>query len=77
MEQKTATIIYNKNITAPEILRESIEDMGFDAFLPESDTSVKINIFGMTCQSCVNSIEGKIGTNPGVKSIKVDITIIV
>lgn len=32
---------------------------------------IRINIFGMTCQSCVKNIEGTICQKPGIISIKV------
>lgn len=35
--------------------------------------SVRLPIIGMTCQSCVRNIEGKIGTKCGVKSAKVSL----
>lgn len=35
--------------------------------------SVRLPIIGMTCQSCVRNIEGKIGTKSGVKSVKVSL----
>ncbi|KAJ9589439.1 hypothetical protein L9F63_017342 [Diploptera punctata] len=73
LEHKTATIIYNPNITSPETLRNDIDDMGFDATLPGSEASVEINIIGMTCQSCVNTIEGNMASKTGVKSIKVSL----
>ena len=34
-------------------------------------STIKICIEGMTCQSCVNNIEGMIGVHPGVIDIKV------
>lgn len=71
LEEKTATIMYNTSMTSPEELRNSIDDMGFDASLLMPGTSVKIGITGMTCQSCVNSIESTIGSLPGVLSIQV------
>lgn len=73
LEQKTATIMYITSLTSPEELRNSIADMGFDASLQTSVANVKIDIIGMTCQSCVSSIEGNIGSMPGVLSIKVSL----
>lgn len=32
---------------------------------------IRINIFGMTCQSCVKNIEGTISQKPGILNIKV------
>jgi Cu+-exporting ATPase len=58
-------------VTSPDILRNSIADMGFDASLHRSEADVKIDIVGMTCQSCVSSIEGNIGSMPGVLNITV------
>lgn len=37
------------------------------------DNSLVVNIVGMTCQSCVNSIESVIGQMPGIYSIKVTV----
>ncbi|XP_066991020.2 copper-transporting ATPase 1 isoform X2 [Anabrus simplex] len=71
LERKEARIEYNSAMTTPQQLRIAIEDMGFDARLP--DAAVIISISGMTCQSCVNSIESTIGAIPGVKSIKVSL----
>lgn len=36
-------------------------------------SSVRLPINGMTCQSCVRSIEGNIRTKPGIVSIKVNL----
>jgi Cu+-exporting ATPase len=58
-------------MTSPEELRNHIDDVGFDALLPTSEADVKIDIAGMTCQSCVSGIEGNIGSMPGVLSITV------
>jgi Cu+-exporting ATPase len=63
--------MYIPSVTSPEVLRNSISDMGFDASLHASEADVKIDITGMTCQSCVSSIEGNIGSMPGVLSITV------
>lgn len=41
--------------------------------LSSKTSSVKIRIDGMTCQSCVKSIEGTIGDHLGVVNIKVDL----
>lgn len=41
--------------------------------LSSKTSSVKIRIEGMTCQSCVKSIEGTIGDHSGVVNIKVDL----
>ena len=71
LEKKTGVIVYNPNITSPDILKDAIEDMGFEANLPETYKNITVNIDGMTCQSCVRSIEGMISEKTGVISIKV------
>jgi Cu+-exporting ATPase len=63
--------MYIPSMTSPEALRNNIADMGFDASLQTSVANVKIDIIGMTCQSCVSNIEGNIGSRLGVFSIKV------
>lgn len=38
---------------------------------PNAAEQVRINIYGMTCQSCVKNIESCVSTKPGIISIKV------
>ena len=79
---KAAQIHYSPEKATAEQLREAIEDMGFDARLLGDDNSTvnkdvriaKISVKGMTCMSCVNTIEGNMSNKPGVKSIKVSLT---
>ncbi|KAM8977604.1 copper-transporting ATPase 2 [Pelodytes ibericus] len=86
LEQNNALINYIHTAITPQKICEEIEDMGFDASISESkDFSqslkfgeprvevVQIRIDGMTCQSCVNTIEGKIGKIHGVMKIKVSL----
>jgi cation transport ATPase len=54
-----------------------MDNLGFGAFseplLPAAggNESVEINVDGMTCQSCVRTIEDSMRHKPGVKDIKV------
>ena len=82
LAEKKASIVYDPTFTDPETLRSHIDDMGFEASLPQAQTTKKpssssaevvISVKGMTCNSCVNNIEGTIGEKPGVKSIKVSL----
>jgi Cu+-exporting ATPase len=75
LEKKAGYIHYNPSVTNPQVLCAAIEDMGFDAFLPSSSDSVtyKLHVEGMTCNSCVKSIESVISEKSGVKSVKVDL----
>lgn len=61
------------NQMTPKDILKAIEDVGFSAFLSDEEKSrhVDIIINGMTCQSCVNSIESHIGKLKGIHSIKV------
>lgn len=38
-----------------------------------ASTTMRVNIEGMRCQSCVKNIEGTIGSRPDVLSVKVDL----
>ncbi|XP_053521545.1 copper-transporting ATPase 2 isoform X2 [Artibeus jamaicensis] len=73
-------------ISLPQICRR-IEDMGFGASISEGradswplrsspalEAVVKLRVEGMTCQSCVNSIEGKIGKLQGVVRVRVSLS---
>lgn len=76
LEDEKAMIQYNTSLTTPEKLKELIEDIGFEAILPKEDSqfcNATINIEGMTCNSCVKSIEGKISKRTGVQSIHVSL----
>ncbi|KAM9319864.1 copper-transporting ATPase 2 [Gastrophryne carolinensis] len=87
LNQSKAVIHYIASEITPENICEEIEDMGFDADIQEHSETllslknthckeevVKIRILGMTCQSCVNKIERKIGKLQGVLKIKVSLT---
>ncbi|XP_038063092.1 copper-transporting ATPase 1-like isoform X2 [Patiria miniata] len=76
LQEETATVKYNPSETNPERLREAIDDIGFECYIPQDKPDTRravINIQGMTCNSCVRSIEGKIGEKIGVRSIKVSL----
>ncbi|KAM9039778.1 copper-transporting ATPase 2 isoform 1-T2 [Sarcophilus harrisii] len=87
LEQSNATVKYIPlTINLPQICSE-IGDMGFDAYIAEgkaaswppkpssADEAVtKLRVEGMTCQSCVNTIEGKVGKLQGVLKIKVSLS---
>ncbi|XP_023573010.1 copper-transporting ATPase 2 isoform X4 [Octodon degus] len=46
---------------------------GLDSMCPSPATTGTISILGMTCQSCVKSIEGRISSLKGIVSIKVSL----
>lgn len=81
LERETARIAYDPNITNPPDLKEAIEDLGFDAFLPpsaagsssSSNVKCEIGVDGMTCHSCVELIEDGIGKRAGITSVAVSL----
>ncbi|XP_078099530.1 copper-transporting ATPase 2 [Sander vitreus] len=87
-QNATALIVYQPLLVTQQELREKIGDMGFGATLSADDPSgydiscwqrdllnstVNIWIVGMTCNSCVQSIEGRISQMTGVRSIAVSL----
>lgn len=71
-----ATVEYDPSvITEDQKIADMIEDVGFEAKLvqPKSDDTVQLQVFGMTCASCVHSIERGVSKVPGVHSITVNL----
>nr|XP_023018681.1 copper-transporting ATPase 1 isoform X1 [Leptinotarsa decemlineata] len=78
LQEKYGLVNYDPTTVTPQEICEYIEDMGFDASLPllsddKEVSSCFIDIRGMTCNSCVQSIEGMLSTRDGVKMIKVNL----
>uniref|UniRef100_H0ZW68 Copper-transporting ATPase 2 n=1 Tax=Taeniopygia guttata TaxID=59729 RepID=H0ZW68_TAEGU len=86
LEQNNAVIKYLQLEISPEQICQEILDMGFDANIAEEklttatvnlpslkEAVAKLRVEGMTCQSCVTNIEGKIRKLHGVAKIKVSL----
>ncbi|KAM7131434.1 copper-transporting ATPase 2 isoform 2-T3 [Ciconia maguari] len=86
LEKNNAVIKYLQSDISPEQICQEIQDMGFDANVTEErlttatinlsclrEAVVKLQVEGMTCQSCVTNIEGKIRKLHGVAKIKVSL----
>ncbi|KGL91128.1 Copper-transporting ATPase 2, partial [Charadrius vociferus] len=86
LEQNNAVIKYLQSEISPEQICQEIQDMGFDTNISEErlttatvnlsclrEAVVKLRVEGMTCQSCVTNIEGKIRKLHGVAKIKVSL----
>uniref|UniRef100_A0A8C4LD68 Copper-transporting ATPase 1 n=1 Tax=Equus asinus asinus TaxID=83772 RepID=A0A8C4LD68_EQUAS len=86
LENRSAIVKYNASLVTPETLRKAIEAISpgqyrvsFPSEIPLNIVSqpltqeTVINIDGMTCNSCVQSIEGVISKKAGVKSIRVSL----
>ncbi|KAG8226385.1 hypothetical protein J437_LFUL011922, partial [Ladona fulva] len=77
LAEKNAAIEYDPSVTSLEKLRDAIEDMGFEAILPSSRSGpldVRIGVVGMTCNSCVKSIEGCLMQTDGVLKAQVSLS---
>ncbi|KAM4862313.1 copper-transporting ATPase 2 [Urocitellus parryii] len=87
LEQGSATVKYVPSVISLQQICHQIEEMGFEASiaegkasswpsrsLPAQEAVVKLRVEGMTCQSCVNSIEGKIRKLQGVVRVKVSLS---
>ncbi|KAG0345988.1 hypothetical protein BG004_002684 [Podila humilis] len=72
-----ATIEYRMGETTPQEIASLIDDIGFEAQpIPETlKNQVDLQIFGMTCASCVNTIETELIKMPGVISASVSLTL--
>ena len=87
LEQGSAEVRYVPSVVSLMQICHQIEDMGFQASVaegkatswpsrvsPASEAVVKLRVEGMTCQSCVSSIEGKIGKLQGVVRVRVSLS---
>ncbi len=71
---------YDPALVSPDGVRQYVEDAGFEASLDLPAATGKevvdkclISVGGMTCQSCVKSIERQVGEARGVRSIRVSL----
>ncbi|KAJ8785526.1 hypothetical protein J1605_007123 [Eschrichtius robustus] len=87
LEQGSAMVRYVPSVLSLPQVCCQIEDMGFQAtvaegkassqpsrFSPALEAVVKLRVEGMTCRSCVSSIEGKIGKLQGVLRVRVSLS---
>ncbi|KAL3879476.1 hypothetical protein ACJMK2_031772, partial [Sinanodonta woodiana] len=77
LEEKKAYIKHIPSKILAKQIAEKIDDMGFGAELVRirSDSQVtKVNVEGMTCQSCVTTIESKMKNVSGVNRITVSLS---
>eukprot|EP00045_Choanoeca_perplexa_P018072 m.277030 g.277030 ORF g.277030 m.277030 type:complete len:1176 (-) comp17703_c0_seq2:2757-6284(-) len=71
-----AEVEYDVRQVDAAAIRAMIEDAGFTALelTVRADDEVHLNIEGMSCASCVNTIESKLLDMPGVRSASVSLT---
>lgn len=83
LSENAGYIDYDPTLTDPRTIASDIDDMGFVCpYATEDENSddaynkigkVQINIEGMTCQSCVWTIEENISKKNGIFTIKVNL----
>ncbi|CAO3692789.1 unnamed protein product [Rhizopus stolonifer] len=74
---ESARVRHTDQLTAGQIA-EAIHDMGFDAFLMTEDVTpdasqLQLQIYGMTCASCVHAVENGIQKLNGVSAVSVNL----
>ncbi|XP_073899561.1 copper-transporting ATPase 2 isoform X3 [Castor canadensis] len=87
LEQGSAAVKYVPSIMSLQQICHQVGDMGFEASIAEGraaswpsrsssaqEAVVKLRVEGMTCQSCVSSIEGKVRKLQGVVRVKVSLS---
>jgi len=75
LEQKFSFIGYDPLLTSPASLAAVVDDIGFEVSLGDCETlsATWVNVNGMTCQSCVQHIEGMVRDVIGVRSVSVSL----
>lgn len=78
LSENAGYIDYDPSLTDPKTISLLIDDMGFDCPYEPSDElnqiiDTRINIEGMTCQSCVRNITENISAKEGIVNILVSL----
>lgn len=79
LAEKFGFVLYDTSQLTPQDICDYIEDIGFEASLPllqDSEGLVNtciVHIEGMTCNSCVKSIEGMLSVKEGIRDVKVNL----
>ncbi|ORX91573.1 heavy metal translocatin [Basidiobolus meristosporus CBS 931.73] len=79
LENNTVDLKFEPQVINIQTILESIEDCGFIASLQsqvplsKSNTTVQLDVQGMTCQSCVKAIHNVLSPTPGVIDLEVSL----
>jgi len=78
LQNKQGVIQFCSQLIQSEDIINTVEELGFDASIckegiKKRTSSGSLNIEGMTCNSCVETIETQIGCYTGIQSIKVSL----
>lgn len=67
-------IVFDSTRVNLDTIKKTIEYAGYEVIEEELVEDVTLKIEGMTCQSCVRSIEVNLGKEPGVNEVVVNLT---
>ena len=67
------SVEYDEKIISQEDIIKVVEKLGYSILPIKNNKEVELDIQGISCQTCVNRIEKKIGSLPGVDSICVNL----
>ncbi|RCI03805.1 hypothetical protein CU098_011382 [Rhizopus stolonifer] len=75
---ESATVSYDPTVIQINQIIDSINDMGFDATVlvdnvQQRSSRLQLQIFGMTCASCVNAIERELLKMNGIHTVSVNL----
>ena len=80
-----ADIEYDPTRVTPELLVESVEEIGYDTKVLKTErrdkggkgtlSKASFNVEGMTCSSCVITIENHLKNQPGIASVSVNLAV--
>lgn len=71
MENKEAVLRFEESLVSVMELVDGIENLGFEAELKHHLVRRVIGVDGMTCKTCVHTIEEKTAALDGVHSVQV------
>ncbi|KAJ2081663.1 Cu(2+)-transporting P-type ATPase [Coemansia sp. RSA 988] len=73
-----ATVQHDSSIVSDTTIAQTIEELGFEAKaldVASQVAKVSLNVYGMTCASCVAAIERAVRREPGVLSVSVSLAL--
>ena len=70
-----ATVTFDPSLIQPDVLAQIVSDAGFESKLIQrkQDDVLQLQVYGMTCASCVGSIERGLKQTTGVLDVSVNL----
>src|SRR6056297_3986633 len=68
---ENATVFYDDKSTGPEALASAVQDVCYELVVPRNNAKVTLQIAGMHCAGCLNSVEKALEKVEGVTSVNV------